>query len=381
MRVARSWRALLCASLSLLAASLVAAASAGAARPLLEERVISPQQEEALPTKQIEGVCGVALNSSGRPYLSDYYHRAVELFNGGGVSLIPTVHLSPEGPCGLATAPDGALYVNYYHQGVGRLLPSVQSFDEGNSTGVAVDGAGNVYVDDRTYVAAYEPSGESLLREGQPLRIGLGSIGDGYGVAVGDGVVYVADAEDNTVKAYEPAVSAPPSMVIDGSEVPGGNFSSLTDAALAVDPTNGHLVVVDNLQPEYEHPEAAIYEFSETGGYLGKAEGNVIDGEPTGLAFDLDGKLYATTGNSEGANVSLFGAYEVGLGAAGVTPASGGNAGGTGGGAAALSRVEVAEPVGGPAATSATASPQHEAKAHRKLKHRHRGKAGKRRHK
>jgi hypothetical protein len=320
---ARSTGVLLC----VLLLGAVGVAPARAARPLLNERVITETVEKELPAKQIEGACGVALNPVEHLYVSAYYQRTVFLLGGVPPLQIPAGE-APEGPCGLATAPGGALYVNYYHQGVSRLLPSKQSFDEGNSTGVAVDSAGNVYVDDRTFVAVYQPSGEPVLREGQPLQIGLGTIGDGYGVAVHDGVVYIADAKDETVKAYEPAVDpSTPSMVIDGSEVPGGHFSSLVDAALATDPTNGHLVLTDNLQPEYEHPEAVIYEFGEAGEYLGKAEGNVIDGEPTGLTFDPSGKLYATTGNSERANVFLFGPYQVGSGLLEIGPAVGGNAG------------------------------------------------------
>ena len=35
-------------------------------------------------------------------------------------------------------------------------LPGEEVIDPGQSTGVAVDDAGNVYVDDRTYVAVYD---------------------------------------------------------------------------------------------------------------------------------------------------------------------------------------------------------------------------------
>ncbi len=80
-------------------------------------------------------------------------------------------------------------------------------------------------------------------------KIGLGSLGDGYGLAVFGGKVYVADAAANAVKVYEPAIDLlnPIATIAHG-------FVSLVDGALAVDPTNGHLLVVDNMQPGYEAP-------------------------------------------------------------------------------------------------------------------------------
>jgi hypothetical protein len=266
---------------------------------------------------QIEGACGVAVTPTGDIYVSDYYHRAVDVF-GPTTQILAQSVPSPfevgaetEGPCGLVFH-GTELFVNYWHRRVVRSTPpydygAVETIDAGESTGVAVDASGDVYVNDRTYVAVYEApvvGGESPARV-----IGLGSLGDAFGVAVAAGRVYVPDAADNTVKVYEPAVSlTEPAFVIDGSGIPAGGFHSLLDAAVAVDPTNGHLVVLDNLQPGFEHPEAEIEEFDASGAYLGRACGTVIDGEPSGLAFS-GGSLYATTGNGERANVSHFGPF------------------------------------------------------------------------
>jgi DNA-binding beta-propeller fold protein YncE len=301
---------LLCALLGALAG---VASPAQANRALLTEEAVSPSTGNPVfppPDGQIEGACGVAL-LGGSIYVSDYYHHAVDNFSSGPV--IPVG--APNGPCGLASAGSGALYANIWHQSVVRLLPSALTIDEGESTGVAVDQAtGNLYVDDGTYVAVYEPSGAAVLDEGgKPLRIGLGplgesSLGDGYGVAVLEGKVYVPDAADNTVKVYEPATDpVNPSSVI-GATAPGGGFNSLVDAAVTVDPTTGHLLVLDNLQPGFEHPEAAIDEFDASGNFLGQLAQRVIDGEPSGLAVS-GGDLYVTTGNDEGANVVEFGPY------------------------------------------------------------------------
>jgi hypothetical protein len=285
------------------------------------ERALLPSLElktKDVPGGQIEGACGVAV-SGGTIYVSDYYHHGVDAFGLGGGGFLSRIAGNPlDGPCGLATSAGGALYANDWHEGVSRLLPSTLSFDSAESTGVAVDQAsGDVYVDDREYVAVYEPSGAAVMASGKPLRIGLAApgvstLGDGYGVAVFAGKVYVPDASDNTVKVYEPATDAVnPSSVIDGAALPGGGFSSLVDAAVAVDPGNEHLLVVDNLQPGFEHPEAAIDEFDAAGALLGQVGKRIVDGEPSGLFFS-GGILYATTGNDEGANVFSFGPYTVG---------------------------------------------------------------------
>ncbi len=343
---ARTWPLWGCLLWVLLLA-LGGAAPAQADRSLISETAVKtrfclrcpppPPDLEFLPPPegQIEGACGVAVAGSDI-YVSDYYHRDVHVFPGGAyLSTIKDVAPAPEGPCGLAAGPGDALYANIWHQRVVRLKPTFQTFDTGHSTGVAVDGAGNVYVNDRTYVAVYEPSGAPVLDGGEPLKIGLGSLGDGFGVAVDSGRVYVPDAADGTVKVYEPATDPlVPADVIDGAAVPGGGFVSLVDASVAVDPTNGHLLVVDNLKPGYEHPQAAVYEFDSTGAFLGQlpeaaAEPEIpagpIHGEPSGIAVDpTNGVLYVTDGNSEGSNVFAYGPYTPGDGLEAGAPPPGG---------------------------------------------------------
>src|SRR4029079_16011821 len=146
--------------LVLAAGIALAAAPAMANRPLLDEKVLTTEPPFGPPQGEIEGACGVAM-SSGKLYVSDYYHRVVDAFSGGGyISQIvlpggPILGLgvnSLDGVCGLASDSAGNLYANVWHQGVSRLLPTARSFDEGHeSTGVAVDPvSGDVYVDDRT---------------------------------------------------------------------------------------------------------------------------------------------------------------------------------------------------------------------------------------
>jgi DNA-binding beta-propeller fold protein YncE len=271
---------------------------------------------------QIEGACGIAVSAAGELYVSDYYHRVVDVFAPGGgyqsqfalagKNLVFGVN-TLDAVCGLAFDPGGNLYANEFHEGVLRLKPSVGVIDTGESTGVAVDSAGNVYVNDRTYVAKYAAPVEP--GEAPVAKIGLGSLGDGFGLAVLGGKVYVPDASAGLVKVYEPALKlADPVQTINR---PGG-FRSLVDAAVAIDPTNGHLLVVDNTQPGFEHPLAAVYEFDSSGSFLGalprpevsgKATGPVM-GEPSGIAVNpASGRLFVTDGNSELANVFSYGAY------------------------------------------------------------------------
>jgi hypothetical protein len=305
-------------SAALLAVALVLllGATAQAERPLISKEAVAAKKA---PGGAIEGACGV-LSRSGSLYVSDYYRHAIDVFSesGGYETQLPFV--SASGPCQLASGPGGTLYANDWHEGVSRVAPSVLSFDGGESTGVAVDPvSGDVYVNDRTYVAAYEPSGAPVLSEGGPLRIGEGTLEEGYGLAFFEGRLYVHDAGDDTVKVYEPLLDpVDPVAAIDGSATRQGHFNSLVDAAVAVDPTNGHLLVLDNLQPGFEHPEAALEEFdSSSGAFLGEVAQRLVDGGPSGLAFS-GSTLYATSGNSEESSVFKFGAYASSLAGFGV---------------------------------------------------------------
>ncbi len=186
----------------------------------------------------LKDACGVAVDPTGLIFVANYYEHAIYVFTPNRKFMtrieIDEPPLAPNknaanGPCDLAIDSAGNLYVNRWHYDVlrfARLSLSSPSFaapvviDPHGSTSVTVDDLDHVFVDDRTYVAEYDSSGAPVLEGGEPLRIGLGSLVNGYGVAVSGftgnanfpstaGRVYVADGADNTVKVFEPARSAP----------------------------------------------------------------------------------------------------------------------------------------------------------------------------
>src|SRR5215218_3528629 len=274
-----------------LCASVVAFAAAPAANaafddPIYVFRPIPPKplkEPKPPPTGDLEGPCGLVVDSLGRFYVSDYYRNQVDIFGSGRAYVGQIIGIDPlDGPCGLALDADGNFYVNDYHRNVLKLDPSfssttiltgVGSAEETHPTGVAVNRAdGTVYVDQRDRISVFGPTGV-LLR-----TLGTGTLADGFGMAVSEysgskGLVYVADAASEVVKVYAPEPLSPgagPVAEIDGSATPLGHFVSLHDAAIAVDRENGQIYVADNLQPEYaERPETVIYVFDAAGSYLG----------------------------------------------------------------------------------------------------------------
>jgi hypothetical protein len=301
---------------------LATAGSAAASRALLSKAALrttfclrcgsSPPGGPLAPHNEgeIEGACGLAVGDSGQVYVSDYYHREIHLFSSsgeynasialGGENSVSGVN-ALDSACGLALDSSGNLLANEFHQSVGRLGEA--PIDDEGSTGLAVDPlSGDLYVDDRTSVARYQaPFGP----DDPPVEtIPLGEGADAYGIAAYGGRIYVPDASTDSVRVFEPSVAADEPVLT----IPG--FNSLLNAVAAVDPSNGHLLVVDNLQPGFEHPQGVVKEFAASGAFLGQLPGSPVDGEPSGLAIDpATGVLYVTDGNGELANAFKYGAY------------------------------------------------------------------------
>ena len=274
------------------------------------------------PTGDFNGPCGIGVSAAGNLYVSDYYHHTIDMFDATPNYLGQIANEDPlDGPCGLSFGAANALYVNNYHRNVVRFsafslaagsVLTGAPLDSARPAGVAVDKAtGRVYVNDRTYIAVFDSAGNPVLDEGEPLKIGLGSLTDAYGIALSQFPgsyerIYVPDAGSNTVKVYEPATST--TTPIAEIERPGG-FTSLRDSAIAVDDSTGEIYVVDNLQPSFtERPQASVFVFEYAGAYEGHLKFNIVDALPPGLAVDNSGgvnqgRVYVTTGNGPKAGV------------------------------------------------------------------------------
>jgi DNA-binding beta-propeller fold protein YncE len=282
------------------------------------------------PTGYLNGPCGLAIDSSGGFYVSDYYHHAVDSFSSALLYQTQLANVDPlDGPCGLAFDATNRLYVNNYHRNVTRFgaSPSFGAgtviagapLDSTHPTGVAVDPTnGNVYVNQRDHIEVYDPLGAPVEDGGQPLVIGQGSLGEGFGLALSQspatfGRLYVPDASTNTVKVYDPAVDKddPIAAIKDPFNKP---FVSLRDSAIAVDRVTGDVYFADNLQPTYtERPQASIYVYSFINTYKGRLKYNVIDALPPGLAVDnttnpiTQGRVYVTSGNTDKGSIYIYG--------------------------------------------------------------------------
>ncbi len=344
---AKVWLGMLCAAAMLCVAT---PAQAEFSDPLffyvpVPPKVLLPGEKPVPPpTGYFNGPCGVAVDSAANFYVSDYYHHGVDVFapltSYSNPSTSATGFITQlanedplDGPCQTGLDAANNLYVNNYHRNVVRFAASPTfgtgtvisgaPLDSTNPTGLAVDpSTADVYVNDRTYVAAYDSSGAAVMDGGEALKIGLGSLTDGYGLALSRfpgtlGRIYVPDAATNTVKVYDPALDKiDPVATIAG---PGAGFTSLRDASVAVDNLTGEIYVTDNTQPLHtEKPQAIVDVFSPAGTYKGHLKYKVVDALPVGLAVDnsahidpntgrpTQGRVYVTSGNTNEAGLYAY---------------------------------------------------------------------------
>ena len=233
-----------CSLLSIVAAATGCFAGAQADHPPLHDLRRRTRTACRSPGRQLEDACGVAVDSDGDIYVADYYHPRSTSSSSPARIPHPDPSADPDdGPAASPSTPPATSTSTTTTKTSSSSPPpnshpltptrygTGTAIDSGQPTGVAVDPAtGDVYVDERTYIAVYERRPAAPSRTISRLAIGLGTLEDGYGVAVSDfpateGDVYVADAATNTVRVYEPASDpSHPAAEIDGAWHPPGRL-------------------------------------------------------------------------------------------------------------------------------------------------------------
>jgi len=200
----------------------------------------------------------------------DLYHHAIDVFTtplaANRASYQSQIAFRPlDRPLPAAASSSGALYANDWPRGVARVLPSPLSFDQAESTAWRRSKPRNVYVDDRTYVAVYEPSGAPVFKKAcaedrrghphrrlRPRRL--------------RGKVYVPDAATKTINVYEPAsTSQTPPSPSTAPPLPRKASTPSSDAAVGDRPDQRPPPGPRQPAARLERPEAAIDEFDSTG--------------------------------------------------------------------------------------------------------------------
>jgi hypothetical protein len=263
---------------------------------------------------QFSSPSGVALDPAGNIYVADFGNSTIRKVTTNGV--VTTL----AGSAGQTGSADGM-------GGVARF---------NGPSGVAVDGAGNVYVADayNSTIRVVTSAGMVTTLAGNPGQLGsadgTGSASQFYypsGVAVdGEGHVYVADAYNNTIRKVTPG-----GMVTTLAGTPGqaGNMDGTGAAArfngpfgIAVDGA-GNVYVADayNSSIRMLTSDGVVTTLAGTPGQAGSTDGTGSGAQfyfPYGVAVDGAGSVYvADTGNSTVRKVTTNGVVTTLAGSAG----------------------------------------------------------------
>ncbi len=185
----------------------------------------------------------------------------------------------------------------------------------GEPRGIAVDNStGDVLVVDclNARVAIFEGGGPGAALIGEIPRAEFSAP---WGIAIdqSNGDVYVGDTARNTILRFVRTATSPPAYAPDPTWVspaqgtgPGqiGSFRS----PLAVDPTNGDLLVADTGNQD-------VARYTDTGAFVDSFDGSGSEGgaftglldltfDPTGHIYTVDGTVEEPSGGGEGPNVT-----------------------------------------------------------------------------
>jgi sugar lactone lactonase YvrE len=277
---------------------------------------------------------GVAVDGSGNVFVADYYNGTIRKITPSGV--VTTL----AGTAGIFGSADGT--------GAAASF----SYPEG----VAVDGAGNVFVADSDWTGNFYLANTSnnTIRKITPAGVvttlagsaGLSGSADGtvaaalfnepWGVAVdGAGNVFVADSGNNTIRKITPSGAV---TTLAGTAGSSGSADGTGAAARFYGPSgvavdgSGNVFVADsqNCTIRKIAPSGVVTTLAGTAGILGSADGTGAAarfGYPQGVAVDGSGNVFvADSGNSTIRKITPSGVVTTLAGTAG----SSGSADGTG---------------------------------------------------
>jgi hypothetical protein len=263
--------------------------------------------------------CGDAVDSHGDLYVADYEADVIKVFGPAGEAL---TEFTPAEPiCGLAVDSTGAIYAAGFGAKLTKYVPAGGAFPPTTSTAFAVDssaGTGGVLteagvtsvavdpsndhvyaVEGQSKVGVYDSSGALLETLAEGLVAGAEYAGvDVYGV---NGDIYISDRAlgHEVVYVLNPA-GTQILTEIDGSDSPGGRFEGLGYANLAVDQSDGNVLVGDlgahNVVDEFDPAGTFVSRIGpEAGGET------ITDAGPTDVAVDNgasspnEGDVYVTS--------------------------------------------------------------------------------------
>jgi sugar lactone lactonase YvrE len=160
---------------------------------------------------------GVAVDSAGNLYVSDFGHGAVDMFDSSGLGVRQILSsqwsdIAAAGPSGLALDSMGNIYVQNYQSSVAALkvgalgeVTSQSVLDENSSFAVGVDpGLNDVYVAHRSSISAYDSLGAQIDTLTLP---GLNSVGVAASATTHN--VFVSDINGGNVHVFGPPTVVP----------------------------------------------------------------------------------------------------------------------------------------------------------------------------
>src|ERR1700761_15207 len=218
---------------------------------------------------------GIVFDSSGDCYVEDTGAGAVYKYGPTGAYL-GTIITGLNHPLGISIDPSNNLYIATYvytspytssvtkYSTTGTLLQTISNTQMDESDGVAVDGAGNIYVLNRAQDATGSNPGYVTKYNSAGTYVGTFSSGYNDPLAIAcdpAGDVFVADSHNNQVKIYS------------SNGVLLNTITGFNDVEGFVADGNGNLYVSD-------FTNNTVKEFSALGGYY------IISPLPGGLSFN-----------------------------------------------------------------------------------------------